>query len=54
MSNTFYLQEEAERRMEAILHKHHASQLNLQAAKAHKERLHSSNLHDSFHATLRS
>jgi hypothetical protein len=54
MHNTFYLQEEADRRMDTILHKQHASQVILANSKAEKERMHSTNLQDSFRATLRS
>ena len=54
MYNTFYLQEEVNKRRDAILHKQHASQVSLLNAKAQKERMHSSNLQDSFRATMRS
>jgi hypothetical protein len=53
MYNTFYLQEEVGKRMDAILHKHHASQVSLMNTKAQKEYLHSSNLQDTFRATMR-
>lgn len=53
MFNTFYMQEDEEKRIAGIHKKQHCSQIFLTTLKQEKERLHSQNLHDSLASTLR-